>query len=59
MDKPANHIPYAAAAQCSACHTSTDYSVMPTIANIHANLQSNSTNCAQCHNTTAYNTAAN
>jgi hypothetical protein len=46
---PANHIPFASTAQCTACHTSTDFSVMPTLANIHANAQSTSTNCAQCH----------
>ncbi|MFO1271915.1 MAG: hypothetical protein U1F50_09595 [Rubrivivax sp.] len=49
VDKPANHIPYNAAAACSACHTSTDYAAMPTLANIHANAQSTTTNCAQCH----------
>ncbi len=47
--KPANHIPYASTALCTACHTSTDYSVLPTLANIHANAQSTTTNCAQCH----------
>jgi hypothetical protein len=47
--KPANHIPYATAAQCTACHTSADYSVMPTLVNIHANAQSTTANCAQCH----------
>ena len=47
--KPANHIPYATTALCTACHTSTDYSVLPTLANIHANAQSTTTNCAQCH----------
>ena len=36
VDKPANHIPYAATAQCNACHTGTDYGVMPTLAAIHA-----------------------
>jgi hypothetical protein len=50
QDKPANHIPYAATAQCSACHTSgADYSIIPTLANIHANAPSTTTNCAQCH----------
>ncbi|MBP6337080.1 MAG: hypothetical protein KA375_05760 [Vitreoscilla sp.] len=48
-DKPANHIPYASAAACSACHTTGDYSAMPTLANIHANAPSTTTNCAQCH----------
>jgi hypothetical protein len=52
-DKPANHIPYAAAAQCAACHTSTDYAVMPTLANIHANAESTTSNCAQCHGAAA------
>jgi alkylated DNA nucleotide flippase Atl1 len=49
QDKPANHIPTAATAQCTACHTSTDYAVMPTLANIHANAPSTTANCAQCH----------
>ncbi|MDP9043434.1 MAG: hypothetical protein M3O01_01355, partial [Pseudomonadota bacterium] len=48
-DKPANHIPTAPSAQCSACHTSSDFSVLPTLANIHANAPSPSANCAQCH----------
>jgi hypothetical protein len=47
--KPANHIPTSSTAQCTACHTSTDYSVMPTLANIHANAPSTTANCAQCH----------
>jgi hypothetical protein len=45
--KPANHIPYATTAQCSACHN--PFGQHPTITAIHANLQSASTNCAQCH----------
>ena len=50
--KPANHIPTAASATCAACHTNTDFSVIPTIAAIHANAPSTTTNCAQCHGTT-------
>ena len=53
VDKPSNHIPYATSAQCTACHTSTDYSVMPTLAAIHANAPSTTSNCAQCHGTAA------
>ena len=53
QDKPANHIPTAATAQCSACHTSSDFSVMPTLANIHANAPSTTSNCAQCHGAAA------
>jgi hypothetical protein len=53
VDKPNNHIPYATNAACTACHTSTDYAAMPTIANIHANAQSITVNCAQCHGTAA------
>jgi hypothetical protein len=53
VDKPANHIPYAATAQCNACHTSSDYAVMPTLAAIHANAPSSTTNCAQCHGSAA------
>ncbi|MDD5336723.1 MAG: cytochrome c3 family protein [Rhodoferax sp.] len=47
--KPSNHIPTSSTAQCVACHTSSDYSVMPTLANIHANAPSTTANCAQCH----------
>ena len=57
--KPANHIPMAAVA-CTTCHTSTNYTTMPTLAAIHANAPSTSTNCAQCHsadNAQIYNTA--
>ncbi|MGN6530055.1 MAG: hypothetical protein ACTHL8_26990, partial [Burkholderiaceae bacterium] len=53
LDKPANHIPTSATAPCTACHTSTDFSVMPTLANIHANAPSTTTNCAQCHGSAA------
>ncbi|WP_201492360.1 cytochrome c3 family protein [Rubrivivax sp. A210] len=53
VDKPANHIPFAATATCNACHTSSDYAVMPTLANIHANAPSTTTNCAQCHGAAA------
>ncbi|HYP32407.1 MAG TPA: hypothetical protein VES00_11085, partial [Burkholderiaceae bacterium] len=53
QDKPANHIPTAAAAQCNACHTTSDYSVIPTLANIHANAPSTTSNCAQCHGSAA------
>lgn len=49
--KPANHIPVAASSSCTSCHTNVDYSVMPTITNIHANAPSSSVNCAQCHST--------
>ncbi len=53
IDRPANHIPFAATAQCNSCHTGSDYSVMPTVANIHANAPSSSTNCGQCHGAAA------
>ena len=54
IDKPANHIPYAASAQCTSCHTSgTNYQVMPSITNIHAWAPSTTTNCAQCHGAAA------
>ncbi len=53
VDKPANHIPYAASAQCSSCHTSSDYAALPTLANIHANAPSTANNCVQCHGAAA------
>ena len=59
--KPTNHIPTASAAACTACHTTSNYSAMPTIANIHANAPSQTTNCAQCHsaaNAAIYNQLA-
>jgi Cytochrome c554 and c-prime len=55
---PTKHIPFASTASCAACHVS--WGTSPTIADIHNNLQSASTNCAQCHsdaNATAYSTA--
>ena len=45
--KPANHIPTTAG--CTMCHTSSDYSVLPTLDAIHANAPTPGTNCAQCH----------
>ena len=48
-DKPANHIPTASASTCTSCHTNTDFSVMPTLTNIHANAPTPLSNCAQCH----------
>jgi hypothetical protein len=53
IDKPGNHIPYSQTAQCSSCHTSSDYAVLPTLANIHAFAPSTSSNCAQCHGAAA------
>ena len=50
--KPANHIPTAATAQCTACHTTGDFD-LPTLANIHANAPSTTSNCAQCHGAAA------
>ena len=50
---PANHIPVSASATCVACHTNPDFAVMPSIALIHANAQSTTANCAQCHSTAA------
>ena len=45
---PGNHIP-TAAVPCATCHVNSDYRVMPSIATIHANAPSSSSNCAQCH----------
>ena len=53
IDKPANHIPYSPAAACSSCHRGTDYAVMPSLTDIHANAPSTTTNCAQCHGAAA------
>ena len=51
--KPANHIPYATSATCSSCHKGSDFSVLPSLTDIHANAQSTTTNCAQCHGANA------
>ncbi|HUO81195.1 MAG TPA: hypothetical protein VMU00_13720 [Steroidobacteraceae bacterium] len=50
--KPSNHIPTSASAQCSDCHRNPDFSVLPALADIHANAPSTSSNCVQCHGTT-------
>ena len=50
--KPSNHIPTSATAQCANCHTSPDFSVLPTLLNIHTYAPSTTTNCAQCHGST-------
>ena len=47
--RPANHIPISTSAQCNSCHTTSDFSVLPSLANIHANAPSTTGNCAQCH----------
>ncbi len=56
--KPANHIPYATGAACSACHKGTDFSVLPALVDIHANAQSTTSNCTQCHGPTTAPTFA-
>ena len=50
--KPTNHIPVTTAgdANCSLCHKSADYSVMPSLSDIHTN--SSKTLCSDCHTTT-------
>jgi cytochrome c553 len=50
--KPANHIPTSSASTCQSCHTSSDYSVMPSLTNIHLYAPSTTTNCVQCHSAT-------
>ena len=52
-DIPGNHIPFSPAATCDNCHTSTDYSVIPTLINIHTYAPSTTTNCQQCHGAAA------
>ena len=59
--KPANHIPTSSTASCQSCHTTSNYSAMPTLTAIHANAPSTTTNCAQCHsaaNAAIYNQLA-
>ena len=51
--KPTNHIPTSASATCGSCHTSSDFSVIPSIGLIHANAPATSSNCAQCHGSAA------
>ena len=50
---PSNHIPYAPTASCAACHKSADFSVLPSLTDIHANAQSTTGNCTQCHGSAA------
>jgi hypothetical protein len=50
---PPNHIPYSSAASCTACHKSNDFSVVPSMTDVHANAQSTTTNCIQCHGSVA------
>ncbi|MBS0393818.1 MAG: hypothetical protein JSR54_04285 [Proteobacteria bacterium] len=50
--KPSNHIPTSATATCANCHTNPDFSVMPTLLNIHTYAPSTTSNCAQCHGPT-------
>ena len=54
-EKPANHIPVASSSSCTSCHKdpSGDFSVMPTMLDIHTYAPSQTTNCAQCHGSTA------
>ncbi len=48
--KPANHIPYVSTALCTDCHTNiSDFSVAPTLTNIHKFAPSTTSNCIQCH----------
>ena len=51
--KPSNHIPTAATAACESCHKGADFSVMPALVDIHANAPSTTSNCSQCHGSTA------
>lgn len=62
VQKPGNHIPVATGASCTSCHTSSSFSVMPSLTAIHANIQNTSGNCVQCHsvaNAALYRTANN
>jgi len=56
--KPSNHIPTSATATCGNCHTGSDFSVMPTLANIHLYAPSTTANCTQCHGSTTAPTFA-
>ncbi|RFO95381.1 hypothetical protein DIC66_18640 [Rhodoferax lacus] len=51
--KPNNHIPTAPTSGCASCHTNPDFSVMPTLADIHANAPSTNSGCDQCHSAAA------
>ena len=53
--KPSNHIPVAATSSCTSCHkdASGDFSIMPTLIDIHTYAPSQTTNCAQCHGASA------
>ena len=47
VSKPANHIPVSSSSQCTSCHTSSNYAVMPLRSLIHQWAPNSSTNCAQ------------
>jgi Cytochrome c7 and related cytochrome c len=53
--KPSNHIPVSGTSSCTNCHKdpSGDFSVMPALVDIHTYAPSTSTNCAQCHGSSA------
>jgi len=51
--KPSNHIPTSPSAQCSSCHKTTEWSVLPALADIHSYAPSTTSNCAQCHGSAA------
>ena len=46
---PQGHIPVAPTANCTDCHKVSDFSVMPSLTDIHAFAPSQTTNCTQCH----------
>ena len=58
LNFPSNHIPTAPTAQCGDCHKSPDFSVLPSLTDIHANAPSSSANCTQCHGPTTAPTFA-
>lgn len=50
---PQNHIPVLSTAACTDCHKSADFSVTPSITDIHAFAPSQTTNCTLCHSGTS------
>ena len=47
---PSGHIPYVNGTACNSCHI--PFGKAPTVGNIHSYIQSLTTNCAQCHDST-------
>ncbi|MBS0373513.1 MAG: hypothetical protein JSR73_02965, partial [Proteobacteria bacterium] len=53
LNYPSNHIPTSPTSTCTNCHKGNDFSVVPSLTDIHLYAPSTSSNCAQCHGSAA------